>query len=182
MPPARRGKATAGPPGPTCMRVLVIAAGLAAALAALNVHPDVRLSAGEVELGAGPEQVIAHLRDRLGRGEEVIATSEDAVVRRFSGRARQFRYATVEVVGFEPAAVTFEHLRGPFAACHERFGLTQARAGSRLTHAATFRLRGGLWTWPFAAVVVRRAFERHVREHLRALGEHLPPASDREGR
>lgn len=96
----------------------------------------------------------------------MIAGDDRRVVRRFSGRAGRLTYATVEIVGFEADAITFEHLRGPFAACHERFDLTSTATGSRVTHSGTFTLRGGLWTWPFAVLVVRRAFERHVREHL----------------
>lgn len=159
------------------MRFLVkavgVTAGAVAALGALAVRPTVRLVAEQVEVGAEPKQVIAHLRDRFTRSEGVIARGDQSVVCRFSGQAGPFRYASVEVVTFAPSAITFEHLRGPFAACHERFDLTRADTGTRLVHTGTFSLRGGLWTGPFARLFVRRTFERHVREHLHSTREQL---------
>lgn len=160
------------------VKAVGVTAGAVAALGALAVRPTVRLVADQVEVDAGPEQVIANLRDWITRSEGVIARGDHSVVCRFSGRAGPFRYATVEVVTFEPSAITFEHLRGPFAACHERFDLTRTDTGTRLVHTGTCQRldvfpAGGLWTWPFARLVVRGTFERHVREHLHSMREHL---------
>lgn len=95
------------------------------------------------------------------------------MVRRFAGTAGRFRYRTVEVVSFESDAITFEHLRGPFFECRERFDVVAICDHSTVIHSEYFRLRGGLWLWPLARVAVRPTFERHVRDHLEQLGFEL---------
>lgn len=170
-------EAPSQPSGSPYMRLGWMAAGGAAALTALSMHPTINLAADEVDLDADPEEVIARLRGRLAGGDELIAGDDRRVVRRFSGRAGRFTYSTVEIVGFEADAITFEHLRGPFAACSERFELTPTPTGSRLTHRGRFSLRGGLWTWPLAVLLVRSAFEQHVRDHLVELRKELATTS-----
>jgi len=142
---------------------------VAATLVGLAVKPRVHLREDHVLFAAPPDTVLAHFRARFADDPEVIAADADRLVRRFQGRAGPFPYRTVEIVGFESGAVTFEHLRGPFATGHERFDLTPSGAGTRLTHRGTFRLKGGLWTWPLAVGPVRRAFEAHVLAHLQTL-------------
>ncbi len=161
------------PPGCPHMRLPWMAVGGVVALAALAVRPNINLAADELDLDADPEEVLSHLRCRLTGGDDLIAGDDRRVVRRFSGQAGRFTYSTVEIVGFEADAVTFDHLRGPFAACSERFELTATPTGSRLTHRGWFSLRGGLWTWPLAALLVTSAFEQHVRDHLAELQTEL---------
>jgi hypothetical protein len=143
-----------------------MAAGAAAAVAGAAVPRVVELDPEEVLLQADVDIVLARLKDRFGQGPDVLAGNEHRVVRRFSGAAGAFRYATVELVEYRRSGITFEHLRGPFAECHEWFDLTPSGEGSRLVHSGTFTLRGGIWTWPFARLVVKRSFQAHVREHL----------------
>lgn len=146
-----------------------------AALAARSIPIIIRLTSEEVVVRAEPGDVLAQFRGHLAENSEAIAAAEHCVVSRFSGRAGWFRYRTVELVTFESDAVTFEHLRGPFASCHERFELASAPTGTRVTHTGTFALRGGLWSWPFGLSVVKPVFEAHVRSHMQQMdhGMHL---------
>jgi hypothetical protein len=148
------------------VRTLLV--GLATA-AALRLRPTITLTDERVEVDRSPDEVIRAFRDRMTSGDEVIAAGGDRVVRRFSGEAGRFRYDTVEVVSFEPMSITFEHLRGPFSRCRERFDAAPHGGGTTLTHSGSFALRGGLFTWPLACTAVKRAFERHVREHMQLL-------------
>lgn len=140
-----------------------------AVIAGLAARPKVDLAVDAVEIELPPDAVVQHFRDRMGSGSDVIAASDDRVVRRFRGRAGRFRYATVEVVTFGRASITFEHLQGPFASCSERFDAAPSGAGTILTHSGSFALRGGVFTWPLARTAVKRAFEAHVHEHMRVL-------------
>lgn len=142
---------------------------------ALVVRPRVELAVDTVHIAASPSIVITDLTRRMSDGPDVIAADDHRVVRRFAGTAGRFRYRTVEIVSFEDDAVTFEHLRGPFAECRERFQLTPEGAGTRLTHSGSFRLRGGLWLWPLALWGIRPAFEHHVRHHLDQMSVELAP-------
>lgn len=153
--------------GAPCSRLAAVL--VVAALAAASVRPGVTLQPEEVLVPGELDALLTSLRDRMTDSPDVLAGNEQRVVRRFSGKAGRFRYATVELVQFERDAVTFEHLRGPFAACSERFELTAAVGGVRLRHSGTFTMKGGLWTWPFARTIVRRSFQDHVRGHLVAL-------------
>lgn len=126
-------------------------------------------------MAAPPSTVITELARRMSDGPDVIAADEHRVVRRFAGTAGRFLYQTVEIVSFQDDAVTFEHLRGPFAECREHSRLAPAGAGTRLTHSGSFRLRGGLWLWPLALCGVRPAFEHHVRHHLDQMSVELAP-------
>ncbi len=146
-----------------------VAVAALATAAATVLRPQVSLREDVVVLPGPPDEVIARLRNRLRSDDRVLAGDEHRAVCRFDGRAGVFPYHTIEVVTFELEAVTFEHLRGPFASCHERFDLSRTGGGSVLTHSGTFRLRGGLWTWPLAVGPVKRAFEHHVRTHLEQL-------------
>jgi len=141
----------------------------------LRVRPTVTLVEERVEVARAPHDVIRTFRDRMSAGDGVIAADRDRVVRGFSGVAGRFRYDTVEVVSFAETSVTFEHLRGPFATCRERFDAIPSGTGTLLTHSGTFALRGGLFTWPLARTAVKRAFEEHVREHMVLLAEHVDP-------
>lgn len=106
----------------------------AATLAATAVRPNVSLDVDQVYLDRSPPDVLAHLRERLARSADVIADSGERAVYRFCGKAGRFSYVTIELITFEPAAISFEHLRGPFATCNERFELSPTVTGSRLTH------------------------------------------------
>ncbi len=157
------------------MRRSTMAMTVLAALAARAVPMTIRLTPDKVVVRAGPDEVLAQFRGHLVENSDTIVAAERCVVARFRGRAGWFRYRTVELVTFESEAVTFEHLRGPFASCHERFQLAPTPTGTRVTHTGTFALRGGLWSWPFGVSVVKPVFEAHVRAHLQQMdhGMHL---------
>jgi len=157
------------------MGIRSVLAGGGAVLAGLAVRPTVTLTPESVDVDLPPDGVVSSFRDRMSSGTDVIAAG-DRVVRRFSGRAGPFRYSTVEVVAFTPTSVTFDHLRGPFASCSERFDVTPRGTGATLTHSGTFALRGGLYTWPLARTAVKWAFERHVSDHMRQLAGEGPVA------
>lgn len=129
---------------------------------------------------------MTRFREQMEAGAEVVAAGQDRIVARFSGRAGVFRYRTVEVVTFGPDGVAFEHLRGPFRDCHERFMVEPAeRGGSVVTHEGSLTMRWGLLGWLLGAIVVRRTFEGHVARHMaQALAPALRvPADERaEGR
>jgi hypothetical protein len=148
---------------------------LAAALwAGLELRREVRLAEDTVLVDAAPDEIVDRFRSRLNEGPDVLTAEHDRLVRRFSGRAGRFRYETVELVTLGPTAIGFEHLAGPFAHCRERVTLEPVDDGrTRMTHTGTFVLRGGLWSWPLARTAVKRAFERHVHEHLIALRAEL---------
>ncbi len=149
-------------------------AGSAMSLACMSVAPTIRLTPESVRVGISPTDVIAQFRARMSDGADVVAAGSDTVVRRFSGQAGHFRYSTVEVVTFGPTWLTFEHLKGPFKSCNERFEAAPTSDGAQLTHTGTFALRGGLLTWPLARTAVKRSFEQHVRDHMQALRlEHI---------
>lgn len=156
------------------MRIGPVLLGGGVTIAGLALRPEVTLATDSVEVDLPPAAVVQQFRDRMASGSEVIATGGDRLVRRFSGRAGRFRYATVEVVSFGPLWITFEHLRGPFASCSERFDAVPGGAGTILTHSGSFVLRGGVFTWPLARTAVKRAFEQHVREHMGLLANENP--------
>lgn len=144
-----------------------------AGVAAAALRPPVRLAEDGVHLPLAPQDVVESFRLRMATGPDVMVAGDDALLRGFSGRAGVFPYRTVEIVRFEPTAITFEHVRGPFAMCFERFDVTVEGAGSRLKHSGRFILRGGLLTWPLAVGPVKRAFEGHVQRHLEAMAREL---------
>ena len=160
---------------------------IAAAIAALFVRPKVELARDSVEVALSPPELLEVFRQRFaGDADAILAAEPDRIVRRFAGTEGPFSFKTVEVVRFEDAAVTFEHLAGPFAECNERFDLQPIGAevnggpATLLTHSGSFRLRGGLWTVPLAFGPVKRAFEAHVRGHFENLAvehAHRDPAS-----
>lgn len=142
--------------------------------AGLRFRREVRLADDAVVVDAAPDEIVDRFRSRLSEGPDVLAAEQGRLVRRFSGTAGRFRYETVELVTFETTAIGFEHLAGPFAHCRERFTLELVGSvRTRMTHAGTFVLRGGLWTWPLALTAVKRAFEQHVHDHLIALRDEL---------
>ncbi len=70
--------------------------------------------------------------------------------------------------------MTFEHLRGPFQSCVERFEFVPlADGGYALEHQGTFVMRGGWLGWLFGILVIRRVFDHLVATHMqKASGEH----------
>jgi len=156
------------------MSLLSTALAFVAGLAGLRWTPTVELRRDVVDFAVPPSAIMARMRDGLqGDPESVLAAGDDRVVRRFEGTAGRFSYRTVELVSFEPEAVTFEHLAGPFRSCHERFDIRATDHGSTVTHSGTYQLRGGLWTAPLAFGPVKRAFEQHVVDHLGQLSDEL---------
>lgn len=79
------------------------------------------------------------------------------------------------LVNFSDSQVTFDHLAGPFAKCHETFDLQPSAdgLGTCLVHSGTYRLRGGLWTALLALGPVKMAFEAPVREHMQDIAHTL---------
>lgn len=147
-------------------RRLWAAAGGATALIAANGQRDVTLRRQEVHLDADVITVLSRLRDRLGAGSDVVAAEGDRIVRRFAGSAGRFEFATVELLEFDDDGISFQHLRGPFAACRERFDLRASEQGSLLIHTGTFSMKGGAWSWLFGVAFVKPAFDAHVRQHM----------------
>jgi len=136
----------------------------------LRIVPTVEMTLDNVVISAPRDEVADWFRDRMNDGPDVLAAGPDRLVRRFRGLAGLFRYETVELVTLGRDVVTFEHLAGPFARCHESFSFASVGDGStEVAHAGNFGLRGGLWTWPMARTAVKLAFERHVHEHLIAM-------------
>lgn len=152
---------------------------LAAGFLGLRWGPTVALRRDVINFSVSPSVVVQSLKDGLGSDlQSVLAAGDDRLVRRFEGTAGRFTYQTVELVRFEPEAVTFEHLSGPFLSCDERFDVRATDGGSAVTHSGTFRLRGGLWTAALALGPVKRAFEEHVRSHLNELADELGGSSN----
>jgi hypothetical protein len=157
------------------LRLLLTAAG---SIAALNLRPRVQLARENIEVSATTEELIETFRERFAESpDEILAIERDRLVRRFSGAEGPFKFNTVEVVRYEPTAITFEHLAGPFAECLERFEFTAMPSGSRLTHTGSYRLRGGLWTAALAFGPVKKAFESHVRGHFENLADEFATAN-----
>lgn len=140
--------------------------GLAAAAGAARCRPSLPLRPSAVAVATDSDAVLDHLRTSLTCGEDVLARTESGVIRRFQGRAGSFRYTTVELVDVGAGSVTFEHLRGPFLACAETIEVQPTAHGCRLVHSGRFSMRGGFAGWLFGLLLVRTAFEKHVREHL----------------
>ena len=142
-------------------------AGFAGGVAALWIRPAVALRPHTVRTGDAPCTVRERFRRQLEVHGDIVATDGQRIVARFAGEAGMFRYHTVELVSFLPDAVTFEHLRGPFNECRERFHVTpRAGGGSVVTHDRTFTMRLGLLGWLLGVTVVRPTFERHVAAHM----------------
>jgi hypothetical protein len=140
---------------------------LAAAVRSAVCHPAVRLHPFSIVAEEMPEEVVKRFREQLSAGAEVVAAGDDRIVARFAGMAGMFRYRTVEVVSFDRGGIAFEHLRGPFRDCHERFNVEPGeRGGSVVTHEGTLTMRWGLLGWLLGATVVRRTFEDHVAQHM----------------
>lgn len=155
----------------TVFRLLTLAGTL---LVGMKIRLGVRLAEDVVVVDVAPGELVERFRSRISDGPDVLAAERERLVRRFRGRAGHFRYETVESVTFDPTAILFEHLAGPFARCRETFSLEHVDGGrTRITHAGTFVLRGGLWTWPLARTAVKQAFERHVHEHLTLLRDEV---------
>lgn len=139
-------------------------------IALLRVRPKVQLAEDQVHISATSAELFSEFRRRFEHDpDHILAMEEDRLVRRFAGTEGRFSFRTVELVKYESDAITFEHLAGPFSECHERFDFSASPTGTLVTHAGSFRLRGGLWTALLAVGPVKRAFENHVRQHLHAL-------------
>lgn len=149
------------------MRTLVRLLAVAIAAPAVVTRPAIPLRPSSVHTIDAPDAVVTRLRELVEADGGVIAAGDEHVVARFVRRARWFPYRTVEKVAFRPDEVTFDHLRGPFHRCTERFRVEPAPdGGSVVTHEGSFVMRGGLPGWLLGVVVVRRAFEDHVAAHL----------------
>ncbi len=119
------------------------------------------------------DAAVCHLRTSLTAGEDALACSGSRVVRRFRGSAGRFRYTTVELIDLGGDSLRFKHLRGPFLPCEESIQVEAAAVGCRLVHTGRFSMRGGLVGWLFGLLLVRPAFEEHVRQHLQQTRQEL---------
>lgn len=72
--------------------------------------------------------------------------------------------------------MTFDHLSGPFADCHEVIEVREAAGGCQLVHTGAFTMRAGVLGWFLGLLLVRPAFERHVRDHLLDIRSQRRPA------
>jgi hypothetical protein len=134
----------------------------AAAIASRIPGPPIALPVRRVRL----EQMQAQMRG--GLASRLLVQDANAAVARFDGRAGIFRYDTVELIHFSDQGVTFEHLRGPFLSCIERFEFVPlADHAYVLEHRGTFVMRGGLLGWLFGVLAIRGVFDRLVASHMR---------------
>jgi hypothetical protein len=118
-----------------------------------------------VRLEQTPVQLQAQMRG--GLASRLLVQDANAAVARFEGRAGFFRYETVELIRFSDQGVTFEHLRGPFRSCIERFNFVPLADGAyAFEHRGTFVMRGGLLGWLFGVLVIRGVFDRLVATHM----------------
>ncbi len=137
----------------------------AAAVARRIPGLPITLPVRRVRLEQTPEQMKAQMWTALA--SHALIQGADAVVARFEGRAGIFRYETVELIRFSDQGVTFEHLRGPFRSCVERFEFVPLADGAyALEHRGTFVMRGGLLGWLFGVLVIRGVFDRLVASHM----------------
>ena len=135
--------------------------------------PPIALPVRQVRLEQTPEQMKAQMRG--GLASRALVQDANAAVAQFEGRAGIFRYETVELIRFSDQGVTFEHLRGPFRSCIERFEFVPLADGAyALEHRGTFVMRGGLLGWLFGVLVIRGAFDRLVATHM----QHSSGAAD----
>jgi hypothetical protein len=105
--------------------------------------------------------------DHAARAQGAPGADANAAVARFEDRAGIFRYETVELIRFSDQGVTFEHLRGPFRSCIERFEFVLLVDGAyAFEHRGTFVMRGGLLGWLFGVLVIRGVFDRLVASHM----------------
>jgi len=161
------------------MRIFHLGLAATGAMALLAVRPKVQLAEDVVTIAVSPDDLLAEFRRRFAEDpDEILAMDEHRIVRRFAGKEGPYSFRTVELVTWEDGAITFEHLAGPFAECHERFEVTACPTGTQVTHTGSFRLRGGLWTALLAIGPVKRAFEVHVHRHLDALATELARSGD----
>jgi hypothetical protein len=145
----------------------------AAAVARRISGPPITLPVRRVRLVQTPEQLQAQMRG--GLASRLLVQDANAAVARFEGWAGFFRYETVELIRFSDQGVTFEHLRGPFRSCIERFSFMPLADGAyALEHRGTFVMRGGLLGWLFGILVIRGAFDRLVATHM----QHSSDATD----
>jgi hypothetical protein len=137
----------------------------AAAVARRIPGPPITLPVRRVRLEQTPEQLRAQMRG--GLASRLLVQNANAAVARFEGRAGFFRYETVELICFSDQGVTFEHLRGPFRSCIERFNFVPLADGAyAFEHRGTFVMCGGLLGWLFGVLVIRGVFDRLVATHM----------------
>ena len=145
----------------------------ALALARRIPGPPITLPVRRVRLEQTPEQMKAQMRG--GLASRLLVQDANAAVARFEGRAGIFHYETVELIRFSDQGVMFEHLRGPFRSCIERFEFVPLADGAyALEHRGTFVMRGGLLGWLFGVLVIRGVFDRLVATHM----QHSSSATD----
>ncbi len=123
------------------------------------------------------EQTLEQMKAQMctALASRALIQGANAVVAQFEGRAGIFRYETVELIRFSDQEVTFEHLRGPFRSCIERFEFVpQADGAYVLEHQGTFVMGGGSLGWLFGILVIRGVFDRLVATHM----QHSSSATD----
>jgi hypothetical protein len=145
--------------------LLLLSTLCAVAVARRIPGPPITLPVRRVRLEQTPEQMTAQMRD--GLASRILIQDANAVVAQFEGRAGIFRYETVELIRFSDQGVTFEHLRGPFQSCVERFEFVPLADGAyAFEHQGTFVMRGGSLGWLFGILVIRGVFDRLVAKHM----------------
>jgi hypothetical protein len=144
---------------------LLLSALCAVAVARRIPGPPIMLPVRRMRLEQTPEQMKAQMRD--GLASRLLIQDANAAVAQFEGGAGIFRYETVELIRFSDQGVTFEHLRGPFQSCVERFEFVPlADGGYAFEHQGTFVMRGGWLGWLFGILVIRGVFDRLVATHM----------------
>jgi hypothetical protein len=95
------------------LRVRIVHLGLnvTSAMALLAVRLKVQLAEDEVDIGASPGDLLADFRRRFARSpDDILVMEEGRLVRSFAGNEGPFAFHTVELVTYEPNAITLSTL------------------------------------------------------------------------
>ncbi|MDE3076006.1 MAG: hypothetical protein KGJ86_11310 [Chloroflexota bacterium] len=135
---------------------------------ARRVHAPISIPPHGVSVDGCAGEVLERVWQQFENGPNVVVHGDGRVLARFTGKAGPFSYQTAEVVSRLPDGMSFEHVGGTFYACRETFTVRDVGAGrTRIDHAGTFTMRGGLAGWLLGMLVVRRLFQDHVTEAMR---------------
>jgi hypothetical protein len=138
----------------------------------------IELPARSIDVGAPVSAVMEDFRSRLTEMPGVICQVADTVVARFSGRVGPYRGHTVEVVRFEVDSLTFEHLAGPFRACHEIFAVRPDTDDTAIVeHRGWLVMKFGPLGWLAGLLLARPAFDRVIARELQGLADRLGDAA-----
>ena len=142
-----------------------------------------RLKPREVEIQADQRLVFQYLT-AFGRGEAGDDRTSRVLrddgarklvefrteIRDLIGRRRTVR-TTEWVTLTAPESINFEAVSGPLAILRDRLELEEHDGCTVLRYHSTIGVRGWIFGWLVAALVIRPIAERHTRLHLRDIKE-----------